>query len=322
MRSDFLFSVNATLPVFLIMLFGVLLRRIGLLNEDATKILNKYVFRCALPLLMFYESASRDFLAFFDGGYVLFCLAVTLASIFLSWLLSFAVKDRTRRGEFLQACYRSSASILGVMFAENICGSSKIVPLMVLGAVPAYNIAAVIILTLYAPDRILDQTGRKKTDPDLWKRTAKGIITNPIILGIVAGLVWSLLSLPLPNIFGRAIGSISATASPLGLISLGAAFDFSAALKEKRGTFAAIFVKLVLFVLLFVPLGILLGYRTDKLVGILIMCGSPTTISAYIMAKGFGHDGTLTASSVMLSTLLSSVTLTVAVFVLRSAGLV
>ena len=53
---------------------------------------------------------------------------------------------------------------------------------------------------------------------------------------------------------------------------------------------------------------------------VLIMLGSPTTVSCYIMAKNTGNDSVLTSSIIVLTTLLSSVTLTGWIFVLRSLG--
>ena len=73
---------------------------------------------------------------------------------------------------------------------------------------------------------------------------------------------------------------------------------------------------------LFLPLAVYFGFTGEKLVAILIMLGSPTTVSCYIMAKNMNHGGTLTSSVVAATTFLSSVTLTVFLFILRSLQLI
>jgi predicted permease len=75
------------------------------------------------------------------------------------------------------------------------------------------------------------------------------------------------------------------------------------------------------FVIIFLPVAIRLGFREEKLVALLVMLGSATTISCYVMAKNMGHEGTLTSSVIMLTTLLCAFTLTMWIFLLKTCGL-
>lgn len=188
--------------------------------------------------------------------------------------------------------------------------------LMIVGTVPIYNIFAVICLTVTSPER---DTSNKK---ELVKRTVREAVTNPIILGIAAGIIWSLLEIPQPFIMSRSISYLGNMATPLSLTALGASFKFSDA-KEKIRTAASIsFVKLILFCVVFLPPAIWLGFRSEKLIAILVMLGSATTGSCFVMAKSMGHNGAITACSVMLTTLLSSFTLTAWLFVLKTLNLI
>ena len=74
------------------------------------------------------------------------------------------------------------------------------------------------------------------------------------------------------------------------------------------------------FCVIFLPLAVALGFRQEELVAILVMLGSATTVSCYVMAKNMGHEGVLTSSIVMLTTMFSAFTLTGWLFVLRSMG--
>lgn len=143
-----------------------------------------------------------------------------------------------------------------------------------------------------------------------------------IILGIVAGMFWSLLRLPLPEIAGKTLNSIGAVATPLGLMAMGASFDLHKALGQKGPAVAAAFLKLAGFGILFLPAAAALGFRQEKLVAILIMLGSATTVSCYVMARNMDHEGTLTSSVVMLTTLGSAFTVTAWLYILKSMGFI
>ena len=153
-------------------------------------------------------------------------------------------------------------------------------------------------------------------------RTLKGIAANPIILGIVTGLVWSMLRLPLPTILYNTVNNLGKTATPLGLMAMGGALHFGKVFSRPKATIACTFLKLVGFCAIFLPIAIHLGFTHDKLVSILIMLGSATTVTCYIMAKNMGHEGSFSSSVIMLTTLLSSFTLTGWLFICRSLGLI
>lgn len=313
--ENLIFSLNATIPVFLLMVLGLVLRKLGWIDEVFASRMNKFVFRIPLPVLLFQDLATVDFYEMWDGKFVFFCFAITFLEILLAGLFSLLLKDRSTRGEFIQAAYRSSAALLGIAFIQNIYGSAGIAPLMIIGSVPLYNIMAVVVLAFFSPQK-------KNLDAGTFKKTLKGIITNPIIIGILAGMVWSLLKLPLPQIAEKTVSSIGATATPLGLMAMGASFNFRKALGQKKPAVAASFLKLAGFCALFVPLAILLGFRQEKLVAILIMLGSATTVSCYVMAKNMDHEGTLTSSVVMLTTLGSAFTVTAWLDLFRSLGMI
>ena len=107
---------------------------------------------------------------------------------------------------------------------------------------------------------------------------------------------------------------------PGALLSIGASFKGTSAIRRAGPTLAAAFIKTVGLSLVFIPCAVALGFRQQELVALLIMLGSPTTPSAYVMARNMGHEGVLTASAVALTTLLSALTLTGWIFVLRSGG--
>lgn len=316
--ENLIFALNATIPVFVMMIIGYLLHRIGWLDDVLAEKMNTFVFRIPLPVMLFGQLANVDIRSSWDGGYVLFCASVTLISIGVAFLISNLLRDRNLRGEMVQASYRSSAALLGVALINNIYGSSTMAALMIVAAVPVYNIAAVIVLTVLSPEN----GSQGRLTRALVMKTLKGVVTNPIIIGCLTGTLWSLLRIPLPAIPAKVVSNIGALATPLGLMAMGATFDWSRAFGRIRPALGATFLKLIGFCMIFLPVAIGLGFRTEKLIAILVMLGSATTVSCYVMARNTGHEGVLTSSVVMLTTLLSGFTLTFWIYLLRMLGFV
>lgn len=313
--ENLIFSLNATMPVFLIMVLGYMLKKLNWIDEEFASKINSFVFHVPLPVLVFKDLATVDFIEVWDTKFVVFCFVATLLSILLAMLISIIWKDKSLQGEFVQASYRSSAAILGIAFIQNIYGNAGMGPLMVVASVPLYNVAAVLILTLLGK-------GQKKMDKTLLFTTLKGIATNPIIIGIAFGFVWSLLRIPMPYIMEKTVTNMANIATPLGLMAMGAAFDWQKAFAKMKPALTAVGIKLVGLVMIFMPIAIRMGFREEKLLAILVMLGSATTISCYVMAKNMGHEGTITSSVVMLTTLFCAFTLTLWIYLLKTCGLI
>ena len=322
--SSFVFALNATLPVFLVILLGWFLMRVHLLNDAFLKAADQYVFKCALPVSLFLSIAKMDLYSDFDPKFCLFCFVVTTIVFFGVWgCARLFLKNRALIGAFTQAASRSSAAILGIAFAVNIYGDSGMVPMMIVSAVPFFNIYSVLILT-FSPQ--VDDAGHllppTAEGGALVKKACLNVLKNPIILGILAGIPFALLRIPLPTILNSTLTTVGGTATPIALLVIGGSFSGAEALKKWKPAAAASFIKLFLLPGLFLPAAVALGFRTSELVAILIMLGSPTTVSCYVMAKNMNGDGVLTSNVVVLTTLFSSVSITLWLSLLRSFALV
>ena len=172
--------------------------------------------------------------------------------------------------------------MLGVAFIQNIYGTAGMAPLMMLGSVPLFNIFAVLILMLESPEQ--------KGAPSL-KQLLKGVATNPILLGIITGTVFALLPVSLPAVATQNVEQSGLRhCTPLALLSIGASFEGQGHQKLVP-TLVAALLKTVGLAAVFVPVAVVLGFRNEELIALLIMLGSPTTPSSYVMAKNMGHEG-------------------------------
>lgn len=313
--SNFIFSINATIPIFLLILLGWGLLKINLITKEFADVADKYVFKVALPVMLFKDIATTSILKDINMGFVLFCFFGTMIMFMGVWIFArLYCKDKSMVGAFAQGAARSSAAILGVAFVENICGSVGMAPIMIVAAVPLFNIFSVIMLTFGGNDRTNGIAGIRKAFVNILK--------NPIIIGILLGMLVSALDVRIPAIPLKTINYIAQTATPIALIAIGANFNTKQALTRLKPAVVASIIKLAILPAIFVPVAVLFGFNADEIVAILIMTGSPATVSGYIMAKNMNNDAVLSSNIILLTTLLSSVTLTAWVFVLKSLGYV
>ena len=313
--ENFIYSINVTMPIFLVMVIGYILKQIGMLNDNFVTAANKFNFKVTLPFMLFKDIAGVDIKAVFDIKYVLFCAIVSTICFWVVWgTAKLLVRDKTIRGAFVQSSFRGSAAVMGLAFIQNIYGSSAMGPLMIVSAVPLYNIFSVIVLTFEAND----STGIDKKAKI--RQAGINICKNPIILSILAGLIVGLLGIQFPTLVNKTVSNVAQMATPLALITIGAGFEGRKALAKIAPTMAASMIKLVLQPLVFLPVAAWMGFSGEKMIAILIMLASPTTPSCYIMAKSMNNDEVLTASVIVTTTLMAAFTLTGWIFLLKTLG--
>ena len=313
--ENFIYSINVTMPIFLVMVIGYILKQIGMLNDNFVTVANKFNFKVTLPFMLFKDIAGVDIKAVFDIKYVLFCAIVSTSCFWVVWgTAKLLVRDKTIRGAFVQSSFRGSAAVMGLAFIQNIYGSSAMGPLMIVSAVPLYNIFSVIVLTFEAND----STGIDKKAKI--RQAGINICKNPIILSILAGLIVGLLGIQFPTLVNKTVSNVAQMATPLALITIGAGFEGRKALAKIAPTMAASMIKLVLQPLVFLPVAAWMGFSGEKMIAILIMLASPTTPSCYIMAKSMNNDEVLTASVIVTTTLMAAFTLTGWIFLLKTLG--
>lgn len=307
--ENLIFSANAVLPVFLVMIVGWFLKNKNILPEGFWKGISKYVFIVATPLLLFEDTSSVDFSTAFDIKFIAVVIGSLLATIVIFWIVyPLFQKNRVKAGAMIHCSYRSNFAILGLPLLKNIlsaAGVAKAEMVLALG-VPVFNVVAVFCLAYWSESK------------GNYKKVVTNIFKNPLIIGCVSGLVFSVLKIPKPLFLERTISYLGNTALGLGLILLGGSFDFKkfgACFKEAM---AATFAKLVFSPLFGVIIAYLFGFRGDELLITLVYMGSSTAINSYVMAKEMKSDADLTSGIVVCTTGLSVITLFLGIFIIKS----
>ena len=320
MLDNLVFSINAILPVFIMVILGWILKNKNFLPESFFNHADKFVFKIALPCNLFIGILAGDpeklkkalpLIAFCAVGITaLFLLACIVVPVF--------IKDNAKRGAFIQGVYRGNFAILGLPIAENLFGEigSTTVAVVMPAAIMLVNVYAVIILTVYAPSDV--KKSPLKTTADI----CLSIVKNPLIISVFVGLVFMLFNIKLPAFATKTVTELSDTVFALALMSLGAGFSFEA-LKGRVGTsLIGALVKTVVAPLIAVSIAVALGFKGVELGVILIFFGAPTAVSSYIMAKNMKSDYEMASQILLISTLLCMFTLFVGIFILKSFMLI
>jgi predicted permease len=307
------FSASVTGPIFIILGLGQLLMRLGVLNDRFIEAGSRLVFLIALPVLLFLSLSGTRIDAASNLSLVGLGLIITLTSwLLLEWLAGRWVQPPRDRGVVVQGAFRSNMGVVGLAYCLNAYGQAGLATAsLYLGAVTIlYNVLAIVTL-----HRSIDQ---RRPDP---RRLALAILRNPIIIGIVAGLLASLLSLQLPGVLNRAAGYLADLTLPLALLCTGAALDFRALQAAMRNTAMATVGKLIFIPVIFTGVALLAGQRGVELGIIMLMASAPTAAASYVMVRALGGNASLAANIIALTTLGSIVTTSLGIMVLRGLGL-
>ena len=314
--DSFLLSFNLVFPMFLLLATGKLSRKTNLLTSESTDRLNALVFKIFLPVSIFknvYNSSVSDV---FDKKLIAFgIISVTLCFLLLI-LLTSGCKNRKSRGVLIQGIYRSNFLIFGLPVAESFYPDGSLsgkASVLIAIIVPLFNGLAVIALEMFKENK---QSGMK---------TFLNILKNPLIIGSALGFVALFLKeagFLLPDAVYKTVSDLSAAATPLALIALGASLDFSKIKGESKYLIWGLLGKLVLSPAVFIGAAVLLGFRDRELAIILSMFASPASVSSYTMAQQMGADDDLAAELVVIGTAVSLITVFLWVSLMASSGLI
>ena len=312
--QNLILSFNAVTPLFLMMMLGYVIKRIGLARKSDFDLINKLVFRIFLPVHLFYNIYTTTSIKTFDSSIVLFILLGELVVFALGYLyVRFAIKDEKKRAPVLQGFFRSNFAILGIPLINSICGDkvTGLTYLMVAIVVPLFNVLAVFCFELF---------NTKKGNVNI-KSLLTGVITNPLIIGCILGLIFFLLKVKLPFVLEKAVGDVSKIATPLAIVAIGGSFTFKSIKNCVKEVFVTVFSRLILIPLFVVTIAMMLGFRGEALACILITFGGPIAISSFAMAQQMDCDEDVAANVVIFSSLLCILTLFCWIFVLNSIGM-
>lgn len=324
------FALNAILPIILLIALGYQLKRINMFNRGFLKVANSFVFRIALPVLLFVNVYKIESIKDIDWAVVLYSVLMIIIVFILGIIcvLLFVPDDR-RKGVVVQATFRSNYAIIGIPLATALGGveATAIASILSAFSIPLFNVLAVIGLSVFI---------KEEGKPVSYIGILKNIAKNPLIIGVMFGLLALVirnyttafsLKEDIPSLF-KAISDVAVIASPLALIILGADFEFKAIKSMYKEILLGVTWKIVLTPILSLSVGYLLfkqfeviNISADTLPGLIALFGSPVAVTSAVMAGEMGSDEELAAQLVVWSSIGSVITIFLFVVFFKNVGL-
>lgn len=334
MKDTFFYTVNAILPILLLILLGCFLRRVGPWPQDFYRQLNQLSFRVFLPVQLFCNVYAIDDLSAMNWrviAYIFFGILVcALVGAAAAKLL---VKDRAQKGVIVQAAFRSNQSIVGLPLAEALGGEGAMgfAALTTSVSVPVFNVLAVTVLVLFS-----SKQGEKPTPRSVLRQ----ILHNPLIIGCLSAIVVVAIRqfLPvgmdgapvftvenqLPFLFD-ALTRLSHVASPVMLVVLGTRLDIKAAGDLLPQLSLGVLLRLVVAPAVVLGGALLfrgpLGLTAVEFPSLVTVTATPVAVSSAVMVQELGGDDQLAGQIVVWTTIFSAGTIFCIVYLLRFFGL-
>jgi hypothetical protein len=299
-------------PLFILVLAGYLFGRLGRGTEAAGDALTRLVFSVALPALLFRLMSgvsglppvdARLLLAFFGGCFIVFILGRLLGRALFGL-------DGVGQSVFALGGIFSNNVLVGVPYAKSVLGES---------ALPAVALVLVFnSLTLWTLVTVSVEWARfGELSLRGFAAMARSVLTNPVVAAILAGTAFGLSGLHLPALVDQPLSMLAGAAAPMALVALGVGLAQYGVRTDWRQSLAICALKLVVTPFVVLGLALLLQLPPMETRVVVLLSALSVGVNVYVMAHEFGALHAPVASSLVLSTALSSVTIPLA---LAAAG--
>lgn len=304
MYEQLIFALDVTGPILVILSLGWVFRRYKLIDEHFIGISNRLVFNVTLPSMLFLSTATRPLRESLDVPLVLFGAGCTLIIVSILWLVSLRLVDPEKRGVFIQGSFRGNMGIIGIALVLNAYGQEILPKVSVYLALLTivYNILSVMVLNT-----------RKQSHHTI-------LLKNPLIIGVLAGLLFSWAQWPVPGVLQRTGEYFAQVTLPLALLCIGGTLRWDSFRTNHLDVVWSAAFKLLLIPITVAVAAIAWGFRGEDLGLLFLMAASPTATASYIMAREMTTFGNIAAEIVAVTTAGSALTITAGLVLLKSGG--
>ncbi len=314
MFTSFLVALNAVLPFILYMSFGASLVKMGLADRTFLRKLNGFVFKAFFPFMTFTNIYDMDGDIGLSGRFLLFVCGSMAVIFTLSVVLTLHFeKDNRKQPCMIQSFYRSNILLFAIPLAKTLLGDNAagLATAIVVIFVPFYNVSGVILL------ETLCGSGRSKPS-----KFVKEILTNPLVMGILVGLIFKHLNITVPDQVMKVVRQYGNMATPLALTILGGTLQFKSAREHIKYILLVFAGKLILIPAALLAVGIALNFSGLEVFSIFLVYATPVATAAFTMCSAMGADGDLMGEIVASSTVAAVVTLFFWIVFMQNIGII
>lgn len=291
-------------PIFILILIGWVLARTGLLKASVGDGLGEFVFKVAVPVLMFRTLALADF----HGASPFKLWTAYFGGVAVTWLVAHLVaRHAFGRDEQIGVIAGVSAAFannvfIGLPLVGRSVGDEGLVALSILLAIhlPVMMIAGTILMENATHSMA---GGKRQGINDILRQIGRNLITNPLVIGLAAGLAYNLSGLPIPALGQTVVDQIAGIAGPAALISLGMSLTRYSISGNLGISMAMTILKLVMLPASVYVAARLLGLPPAWVTALVLTSSVPTGVNAWLIANRFGAGQSLAASTISITTL-------------------
>ena len=311
--NSFYLACSAVVPLLVYMVIGILIRSCGLFSRENFRALNRINFRVLIALSLFFSIYNSELGESIRPGLFAFLFFGLIISGITAW---FAVGPFTKnirdRATVTQGIFRSNYVLYGSVVAGALCGA--------VGQALAGAASMIVVTTINAMSVILFELCRgEKIRPG---KLVVRVFSNPLVVAAVLAILFGITGIRLPELLYKPLYSLGQAATPIAMVTLGGILSFGKIKDDLREISAAVLGKLVIVPFIWILLGILLSFRQEELVVILVAFGCPTAVASAPMAQEMGGNGDLAGEIVAATSVLSLITMFLFILVLSQAGLI
>lgn len=290
-------------PIFILILLGWMIVKTGVLKADVGDALGEFVFKIAVPFLLFNTIYQADFhgaspfrlwIAYFSGVAITWTLGHLIATTFFG---------RDARVGVLAGVSSAFANnvFIGLPLVGRTVGDEGIVALSILLAVHLPLMMVIGTVLMENAERKVGG-GPSRGLGTILRQIAANLVKNPLIIGLAAGLAVHVSGLPLPQMVSGVVEQIAGIAAPAALISLGMALNKYGISGNLGIATATSFLKLFVLPACVWAACQLLGLSPQWTSALVLTSAVPTGINAWLIANRFGVGHGLAASTITLTT--------------------
>lgn len=307
-------------PVFIIIALGALLRWRGMVSQEVFGGIKKLIYWVGLPALLFVKVAAAGGVSGIGDSFWISGAGMAAAVVVALVVALILRMPSLKVGTFVQAGFRGNLAFIGlpvILFAFASADGADtgaraqqqaIITLALM--IPIYNVLSVICL----------QASQHRFNGRAMLKMFVGILTNPLILACVAGVLWALWLPDMPGVMDRTLRALGQFTLPLALLCVGATLVSTPVRGNVRDASLATVVKIVVSPLAGWAVALLIGAGSVEAGIGLILCACPTAVASYVMADQMKGDKALAAGAIVLSTIASVASLGWAVWIIQNGG--
>ena len=282
---------------FIYMMLGFGLGKTGHLPRETSTVLSRLLMYLMLPAAIFQSFCQNFTVPYLAEGLTL--IAIGLVTTVLQIVASTIIGKRLHRDEYTQnVCITILAtpntSYVGTPLVLELFGAKTLMQMM-LFTIP---------LMIYSnTDGYRLLVGQKKAD-------ARNLL-NPVTLSMVAGMIFGLLAIPVPDLLTQVLTGCSNCVSPLAMILMGSilsAFPLGEIFRDKL-IYLIVFLRMIVMPAVILLTAVALGMTGEALMILLIVNTMPTSMNAVVFPASVGKDCRLGAGMAALSNLVALVTI-------------